>query len=248
MCCPQSSEGRHPSLRKLSVSDHARRVKPVHANFTSPRLSRKSGRVGGHDVGLALNFPVFASTAVYSECSPRMKPTINCNHRLYSGIGAGTKDFDKHPNILRVIIGDVSAIPPELRPDPVDHLYQSNKREHEDWSTRRLCMFEANIDDMTGEVAGHLMEKLLGDGCLDTWLSPVFMKKNRPAYTVHVLCESNDQHHIMRLLFMESTTLGVRRYFVERCSLRRQMVTSSTPFGDVQMKVRRLCTCLQSHE
>lgn len=107
-----------------------------------------------------------------------------------------------------------------------------------DWDTETLCKLEANIDDMSGEVAGYLTEKLLDGGSLDAWTSPAFMKKGRPAYTVHVLCHHKDQEELLRLLFSESTTLGVRKYSVERCSLRRKVITSSTALGDVRVKVR----------
>lgn len=107
-----------------------------------------------------------------------------------------------------------------------------------DWTTRQLLVLEANIDDMTGEAAGYLTEKLLEDPkCLDAWLSPILMKKGRPAFTVHVLCEPEDQEQFMRVMFTESTTLGVRRRRVERCALRRKTVSVSTAFGDVRVKV-----------
>lgn len=148
-----------------------------------------------------------------------------------SGIGAGTKDFDKHPNILRVILGDVFAPQPAQEPQPIGV-------ETGDWTTRQLWILEANIDDMTGEAAGYLTEKLLEvPNCLDAWLSPILMKKGRPAFTVHILCEPQDQERFMRVLFTESTTLGVRRRSVERCALRRKTVSASTTFGDVRVKV-----------
>lgn len=154
------------------------------------------------------------------------------------GIGAGTKDFDKHPNILRVILGDVSAPPKAEEPLKLEELALPAAAPKEgDWTTRQLWILEANIDDMTGEVAGYLTEKVLEEGGLDAWVTPILMKKNRPAFTVHVLCEPRDQERFMRLLFVESTTLGVRRRSVDRCALRRKTVTASTAFGDVRVKV-----------
>lgn len=162
--------------------------------------------------------------------------------RLDAGIGAGTKEFDKHPNILRVILGDMSESPKALAPVPVEDIASGAAgaagTEDKAWTTRQLWMLETNIDDMSGEVAGYLTEKLLAEGSLDAWVSPALMKKSRPAYTLHVLCEPQEQERFIRLLFVESTTLGVRRYPIDRCSLRREMVPSSTPFGDVPVKVR----------
>ena len=158
-----------------------------------------------------------------------------------SGIGAGTKDFEKHPNILRVIVGDVSAPAKAQEPLKLEELFVRapavGEAEGEDWSTRQLRVLESNIDDMTGEAAGYLTEKLLEEGSLDAWVSPIVMKKSRPAFTVHVLCEPQDQERLMRLLFVESTTLGVRKRAVERCALRRKTVTAPTSFGDVRVKV-----------
>lgn len=85
--------------------------------------------------------------------------------------------------------------------------------------------------------SGYLAEKLLEEGCLDAWLCPILMKKGRPAFTVHVLCEPQNQERFARLLFTESTTLGVRRRSVDRCALRRKIVSVSTTFGDVRVKV-----------
>lgn len=138
-------------------------------------------------------------------------------------------------------MGSLAPPPKAVQPLPVQDITAGvADAGTQDWTARQLWMLEANIDDMTGEVAGYLTEKLLAGGSLDAWVSPAFMKKSRPAYTVHVLCEPQDQERFVRLLFVESTTLGVRRYSVDRCSLRRETVPCSTTFGDVSVKVRVL--------
>lgn len=138
-------------------------------------------------------------------------------------------------------MGDVSAPAKAQEPLEVDELFLRAPAvvgaEGGDWSTRQLWVLEANIDDMTGEAAGYLTEKLLAEGSLDAWITPIVMKKSRPAFTVHVLCEPRDQGRLMRLLFVESTTLGVRKRAMERCALRRKTVTAPTSFGDVRVKV-----------
>lgn len=174
-----------------------------------------------------------------SRCATGIAFSIDLSRRC-SGIGAGTKDFDKHPNILRVILGEVPPPPPSGEPQPVEQIRASpadGARETGSWIMRQLWVLEANIDDMTGEAAGYLMEVLLEAGCLDAWLCPILMKKGRPAFTVSVLCEQHDQERFVRLLFTESSTLGVRRRSVERCALRRKTVPVSTTFGDVRVKV-----------
>lgn len=128
--------------------------------------------------------------------------------------------------------------PPPAQVGPVEDICSRSDAEPEAaWSTQKLRVFEANTDDMTGEVAGYLVEKMLAQGALDAWVTPILMKKSRPAFTIHVLCEGGDEDGLLRLMFTESTTLGIRRYSVERCSLRRQMITSATSFGEVRVKV-----------
>ena len=144
----------------------------------------------------------------------------------------------------------MSATPPAEEPQPIQEVQASPSarvKEMGDWTTRQLLVLEANIDDMTGEAAGYLTEKLLEDPkCLDAWLSPILMKKGRPAFTVHVLCQPEDQERFMRVMFTESTTLGVRRRQVERCALRRKTVTVSTAFGDVRVKVGEMFRLIAS--
>lgn len=139
-----------------------------------------------------------------------------------------------------MILGEVPPPPPSEEPQPVEQKRASpadGTRETGSWTTHELSVLEANIDDMTGEAAGYLMEVLLEAGCLDAWLCPILMKKGRPAFTVSVLCEKHDQERFVRLLFTESSTLGVRRRSVERCALRRKTIPVSTTFGDVRVKV-----------
>lgn len=184
---------------------------------------------------------------VFRLAVEELTSSTDCSNRLsapyipVSGIGAGTKDFEKHPNILRVIVGDVSAPAKTQEPLELEELFVRAPAvagaEGGDWSTRRLWVLEANIDDMTGEAAGYLTEKLLQEGSLDVWITPIVMKKSRPAFTVHVLCERQDHGRLMRLLFVESTTLGVRKRPVDRCALMRKTVTAPTSFGDVRVKV-----------
>lgn len=189
-------------------------------------------------IGENLARVVWLPNGVAREEGPLVADMPHYSPVVEAGIGAGTKNFDKHPNILRVILGDVAAPPAALEPSPLAELAApAAGAEGGDWSTRQLWILEANIDDMTGEAAGYLTEKLLEEGCLDAWISPIVMKKSRPGFTVHVLCDPQDQERFMRLLFVDSTTIGVRRRSVERCALRRTTATVGTSFGDVRVKV-----------
>jgi pyridinium-3,5-bisthiocarboxylic acid mononucleotide nickel chelatase len=133
------------------------------------------------------------------------------------GYGAGKKDFP-FPNLLRVVIGDDQTIPSEAT---------------------AVTLVEANIDDQSPQLYEAVMAALFGAGALDVWLTPVFMKKNRPAQTVSVLCEPEDVEVITGVLFAESTTLGVRYTDWKRICLQREWVEVETPYGRVRVKVGR---------
>jgi uncharacterized protein (DUF111 family) len=97
-------------------------------------------------------------------------------------------------------------------------------------------VIETNIDDMGGEVFGFLMERLLEEQVLDVWYTPIYMKKNRPAVKVSVLCHPKDEERISRLLLQETTTLGVRSYSAQRKILNREWVQVDTQYGPISFK------------
>jgi uncharacterized protein (TIGR00299 family) protein len=135
------------------------------------------------------------------------------------GYGAGKRDLP-FPNVLRVIVGDM--------PDNV-----ALERE-------RLVVVETNLDDMTGEMAGFAMERLLTAGVRDVWVVPAQMKKNRPAIVLSVLCDHEKLPTVLQILLRETTTLGARVQEVERLCLPREIWEVTTPYGTVKVKVAKL--------
>ena len=133
------------------------------------------------------------------------------------GYGAGTRDPEHAPNVLRILLGSPS--PAEDRPE-----------------LETQTMVETCIDDMNPEIFGYLMECLFGDGALDVYWVPVFMKKNRPGTMVHVLCPAARKSAVIDRLLAETTTLGVRSYPVERHVLAREIVTVDTVYGRTPVK------------
>ena len=131
------------------------------------------------------------------------------------GYGAGDRDFKKHPNLLRVVIGE-----------------QSQARE-----ATQIFVIEANVDDMNPQVAGYVRERLLDTGALDVTLAPVYMKKDRPGFMISVLAKPEDRETLGELLFTETTTLGIRMYPVERRVLERRWDPVETIYGEVRIKV-----------
>ena len=137
-----------------------------------------------------------------------------------TGYGAGGREYENFPNVLRLMLGEGEA-----DASPTDE---------------RLVVVETNIDDMSPQVYGHLMEEALRLGALDCYLAPVQMKKNRPGTLVSILCRPALRDRMCQLLLAETTTLGVRFYEVWRRALAREMLKVETAFGAINVKVAQL--------
>lgn len=99
-----------------------------------------------------------------------------------------------------------------------------------------ICKLETNVDDCTGEALGYVMERLLAAGARDVYYTPIYMKKNRPAYLLSVLCLEEDVPAMEQIIFAETTTIGIRRVRMERTVLTRCIRTVQTSLGSVQVK------------
>jgi pyridinium-3,5-bisthiocarboxylic acid mononucleotide nickel chelatase len=131
------------------------------------------------------------------------------------GYGAGTKDLPHAPNLLRVFIGE-----------------DSNRGDAD-----MITVLEANLDDMNPEWFEYAQEQLFAQGALDVFYTPIFMKKNRPATKLTVLCELGQIDAIVDTLFQHTSTFGVRTYEVRRRKLHRFSQTVETPYGPVSVKI-----------
>jgi uncharacterized protein (DUF111 family) len=99
-----------------------------------------------------------------------------------------------------------------------------------------VTVIETNIDDTTPEILGYVMERLFEAGAKDAFFTPVQMKKNRPATLLSVICDEAKTAVMERILFTETSTIGLRKYCAERSCLPRRVVTVDTPYGAVQAK------------
>jgi uncharacterized protein (TIGR00299 family) protein len=135
------------------------------------------------------------------------------------GYGAGKMDLEV-PNLLRVLLGEVSEYPG-------------------DYATEYVTVIETNIDDMNPQFYDHIMERLLSAGALDVFLTPVQMKKNRPGILMSIITPRERVEKLLNILFEESTTLGVRIAETRRLSLPRSLHSVSTKFGAIRVKVAR---------
>lgn len=152
------------------------------------------------------------------------------------GIGAGNKDF-AHANILRAMLLTDKTVEVE-----------TGKDGHDESS---MWVMEANLDDCTGEALGYAMEVLLEAGARDVWYTPAYMKKNRPAYVLHVLTTAEKREELEQLIFSCTTTIGVRRYPVERTILPREVKEIQTRYGVAKVKICKrggVDTCYPEYE
>ena len=138
------------------------------------------------------------------------------------GIGAGNKDF-AHANILRAMLLTDKTVEVE-----------TGKDGHDESS---MWVMEANLDDCTGEALGYAMEVLLEAGARDVWYTPAYMKKNRPAWLLTVICKEEDVPGMEALIFAETTSIGIRRARMERTILPRRKRRVMIPFGEVEVKI-----------
>ncbi len=138
-----------------------------------------------------------------------------------TGYGAGTREYEKFPNVLRVIVGETDD-------------------EGVSATDERLLMIETYLDDLSPQLVGHVMELALAQGALDCFVTPAQMKKNRPGVLVSILCRPADREQMHALLFAETTTLGVRTHEVARRALAREVVKVQPRFGEISLKVARV--------
>lgn len=131
------------------------------------------------------------------------------------GMGAGNKTF-RQANVLRAMLLEAEEDPEE----------RNTK-----W------ILETNVDDGTGEMLGFAMELLMEAGAKDVWYTPIFMKKNRPAYQLSLLCGEAERELLEDILLTQTTTIGIRRYPVERTVLEREAKTVETKYGTAEVKV-----------
>jgi uncharacterized protein (TIGR00299 family) protein len=132
------------------------------------------------------------------------------------GWGAGTRVVAGRPNALRIVLGEPTAV--------ATH-------------TAELVVLEANVDDMTGELAAHAISALMRAGALDAWATAVTMKKGRPALMLSALARAPAADELTRVLLSETTSLGVRRVPVTRTERPRRTVEVATRFGSIPVKI-----------
>ena len=148
--------------------------------------------------------------AIIAELSNEFKvmPAMNVEK---IGWGAGYKDIEI-PNVLKVYLGEMES------------------------KDNTVCVMETNIDDSSGEILGFTSEKLFDEGALDVFFTPIFMKKNRPAYRLTTVCKKENMEKLQNIIFKETTTIGIRYRFEERKVLERKETEIDTKYGKLKVK------------
>ncbi len=185
-------------------------VLPVPAPATSELLAGKP--IYSRGPSLELTTPTGAAIATTLAAEFGALPPMRV---IASGYGAGDYDFPEHANVLRVLIGETSGAA----------------------ESTTVVVLEANIDDSTPQVLGYAMERLLEAGALDVTLSSVLMKKSRPGTLLSVIARPEDREALARLIFEETSTLGLRIHSAERRVKSRMITNVETPHGRVRVKI-----------
>ena len=152
-------------------------------------------------------------------------------------------DWDDDLEFLEESI--ISQVAPEKEPDEIQAEEPKQETVAEDivctdtTTPNEIWKMECNIDDCGGEVLGYTMERLMENGALDACYLPIYMKKNRPAYMLTVLCRPEDRERLEDIIFEETTTIGIRRALMQRTILQRRKSTEQTSLGNVAVKTMK---------
>ena len=193
---------------------------PVPAPATAELL--KAQYLKSVDIEKELTTPTGAAIVTTLGKGLRAVPEMEINR---IGYGAGSNDNPGIPNLLRIFIGE--AAPPAA-------------------ATDELWVIETNIDNMSGEVAGYVMDKLFEAGAVDVTFTPVQMKKGRPGITISALAPEFKVSAVEQVLFHQTTTFGIRRHKVVRTVLTREFKELDSRLGKVRVKIGRFDGAIKS--
>jgi len=151
---------------------------------------------------------IITAMAKASNTIPVMKTNV-------IGYGAGSKDFSDSPNLLRIMIGEG---------------YSPSEQDS-------ITVIESNIDDMNPQFYDHIMNRIFDAGALDVFLTPIIMKKNRPAVKITLLSDNDNVNKLADILLKETTSFGLRIYKTERVKLDKEIKAIKTEYGNARVKI-----------
>ncbi|MCM8712036.1 nickel pincer cofactor biosynthesis protein LarC [Clostridium sp. SYSU_GA19001] len=159
-------------------------------------------------------------SAIVDEFTDKKEFTIK---KIAYGIGQRDTDI---PNVLRVYLGEALG----------KSAYLEAAAEKSSDTFEEALILECNIDDMNPELYDYVMERLFKEGAMDAFMTPIIMKKGRPGIKLSVLCSESVEKKLAEILLLETTTLGVRKYRVEKSMLKREFSTIKTKYGEINIK------------
>jgi uncharacterized protein (TIGR00299 family) protein len=176
---------------------------------------------------LLTDIPLYQSTTQFELTTPTGAAIISALGSSFGPMppmkiervayGAGDKDFPGNPNVLRLMIGELVA----------------------GYDEDTSIVIETNIDDMNPQMYDYVIEKLMQQGAQDVYLTPIIMKKGRPAILLSVLTDRSKTDIVLDTLFRETTSIGVRIQEVRRKKLTREIKVVDTMYGKVRIKISR---------
>ena len=177
----------------------------------SELLAAGQSPVVGIDTTMELSTPTgVALVTVLAEITGGRAGAMPDMSVTASGFGAGTADTPGRPNVVQAVLGQALS---------------SDRSQPTGRTGREAVVIETNVDDVTPEVLAYTVERLLETGAHDAWVTPIVMKKGRPAHTVHALCDESVRARVAEVLIAETGTLGLRAYRVERWPQARDEIT-----------------------
>jgi pyridinium-3,5-bisthiocarboxylic acid mononucleotide nickel chelatase len=197
---------------------------PVPAPATAEILKGMPVKLGAVQVETTTPTGAAILAATVDEFTDKKEFTIN---KVAYGIGHRDTTI---PNVLRVYLGEIEE----------KSAFHQVAVEANDKAYEEAYVIECNIDDMNPEAYDYVMEKLFSIGAMDVFMTPIIMKKGRPAIKLSVLCDINLEEKITEIILKETTTLGVRKYKVCKTMLNREFSTVSTKYGEVTVKASLL--------
>ena len=197
-----------PTGRGFARSQHG--VIPVPAPATAELLTGFAVKVG--DGGAEMVTPTGA--AVLRALARSAEIPLNFEIEKI-GYGAGTRDLDDRPNVLRLMLG----------------------RERLTLDTDTMLEISANIDDLNPQIYDHVMDRLFAAGARDVTLTPTIMKKGRPAITLSVIADPANRDTLAKIIFTETTTIGLRYHPISRLKLSREIKEVETQYGKIRVKI-----------
>jgi uncharacterized protein (TIGR00299 family) protein len=177
--------------------------------------------------------PVHSGDEPYELCTPTGAALLAATVTRWGGLpagrivgtgtGAGSRELDSRPNVLRVLLVDPAPVEPDGTAAPDTQL-----------------VLETNVDDLDPRLWPAVLDRLLEAGAVDAWLTPILMKKGRPAHTLAALVPVDAADAVRRVVFVETSAIGVREHPVGKRALRRGWVTVTVDGHDIRVKTAQL--------